>query len=175
MHRVAHEFFTDLLSLTFEPADAKIEIYLLQGTAPKEPGDAFPVPSYAGDGTIYDMITVAPGGTAQFLKLWTQQEVAFWKRSMCHHPAYGIRIFESGTKLRETSICWSCNNFSLRVFPFGIFVYGFDADGEAGQRLFDFCNEQLPFPAPAPREDATDGEKSPAPNTSKPGQRPDRE
>jgi hypothetical protein len=48
--------------------------------------------------------------------------------------------------IAETDICWACNNFTVRVWPFqDPVLYGFAADSKAGQALLNFCDSRLPY------------------------------
>ena len=153
-HRIANDFFVNFhyIGKDHPHPVTKVEIFLLQGHESQLHDGTFPVPGSRDTGRIYGKMTLATEDITQFLELWTTQEIDYWKSAMCHHPAYGIRIYEGSRMTRETSMCWHCSNFSIPLPPLGPMTYGFDAEGKPAQDFLKFCDERLPYPKSSPAE-----------------------
>lgn len=156
MHRVANNYFVHFPYMSGDHPVTKVEISLLMGEDSQPLDKTFPVPG--GPGHIYGTIDVAAEDISKFLELWTAQKIAYWESGMCHHPAYGVRIYEGDKLTRETSMCWYCSNFSIPLPPVGLATYGFDTKGESGQSLLNFLDERLPYPKLHEEETASDDE-----------------
>jgi hypothetical protein len=147
LHRKAQ----DLFSYFESDGVTEVRIYLLQGTPGKATSESFP--GGDGDAAIYGSITLTGEELESFLSIWHYQMINHATYGLCHDPAYGFRFYKGTRLFGETSVCWACKNFSVRVWPFqDPQLYGFDASGKAGQDLLNFCDSRQPYyrrPKPA--------------------------
>jgi len=94
----------------------EVQIFRLQGEDGKRTEDKFAVSSFSESWPVFGTISItAKDQLKEFLDLWCFQEVNYGAGGMCHDPAYGFRLYESGKLLRETTIRWDCSRF-LRSF-----------------------------------------------------------
>ena len=130
------------------PSVDRIEINLVASDQPTDntaPG--FPV--FSGDGISRHRILgrkLATGPeAAQLLGAWRTLHTSAALSGMCHEPGYGLRFFH-GTKLvLETSVCFKCQNFVVPVPKLGSAYCGFDAQNEAGRRVFNLLTNHVPL------------------------------
>lgn len=137
VHREAYDLFGDVEDVH------EARIYLIMGEGKSD--GTFPIRPYDRDDPTYGSVVLKGTQLAEFLKLWQYQEVDARAGSWCHGPVYGFRLYRRGKPVRETSICWSCNNFWVDPYPGGATWYGFHADSKAGKRLLEFCDKLLPY------------------------------
>jgi hypothetical protein len=137
VHREAFDLFADTEGIY------EARIYLIMGEGKSD--GTFPIRPYDREEPTYGSVTLTGEKLKDFLHVWEYQEVSWGRQAMCHDPAYGFRLFRRGKLTRETSICWSCNNFYVTPYPGMSTWYGFNADSKQAKELLAFCNKLLPY------------------------------
>ncbi|MBI3876886.1 MAG: hypothetical protein HY300_13200 [Verrucomicrobia bacterium] len=89
--------------------------------------------------------------TTQFLGAWRTLHTGWSFSGLCHEPAYQLRFFNDARLIAETSVCYKCQNFSVRT-PGGWRFCGFDTQNEAGRRVFNLLTNHVPLAAGAPKQ-----------------------
>ena len=152
-HRKAFELFSNTHEVT------KAEIYLLMGDESNLEDRTFPIRPYGSTHPIYGSKEVSGEELEQFLDVWRYQEPSIWRQALCHHPAYGFRLYEGHSLVVETSICWECSNYYVTAYPGMSGWYGFVADSENAKALLDFCDARLPYKRRPKAPDTTGAEQ----------------
>ena len=137
MHREAFDLFADTEGVY------EVKIYLVMGEGKSD--GTFPIRPYNRDEPTYGSVSLTGDELKSFLDVWQYQEVSWGSQAMCHDPAYGFRIYRRGKLTRETSICWSCNNFYVTPYPGMATWYGFNANTKSAKELLTFCDKLLPY------------------------------
>ncbi len=91
------------------------------------------------------MTELTGDGLRHFLQLWEYQEAEYEAQALCHYPVYGVRLYRNNNLVTETSLCWECQTYYVRVYPGLSKWYGFEAHNSDGKRLLEFCDERLPY------------------------------
>lgn len=139
MHRKAMELFQDTSRVN------RVELYLLMGDDSELLPETFPILPYGDEAPIFGKKELVDAELAEFLENWRGQEPIHGVQAMCHLPAYGFRLCKDDRLIGETSLCWKCSNFYVRLYPGLSTWYGFNADSESGQALLEFCDARLPY------------------------------
>jgi hypothetical protein len=127
----------------------EVRIYLLQGTEAQRTGQAFYIDDgyhpreepICGERVLKGSMELYP-----LKDYWRALET--WPTShgaMCHHPPYGIRLYDRGKLIYETTICWFCHNFTLQIWPGQGTLVGFDADTKEAQAMLAYLDSLLPY------------------------------
>ncbi len=74
--------------------------------------------------------------------------------AMCHNPPFGLRFFEGRKTVFETTICWSCANFSIEMGPFGLGTVGFAPQSRNAQELLGTLRLEMMTPEERKRFDS---------------------
>lgn len=69
--------------------------------------------------------------------------------AMCHDPGYVLRFWKDGKLILETSVCWSCHNYTLPIWILGRPTYGFDSTREDAKELLALLRMHVPLPQKA--------------------------
>lgn len=152
-HRKAFELFSNTHKVT------KAEVYLLMGEESAQEETTFPIRPDGSTHPVYGSTELSGKELDEFLKVWRYQEPSIWRQALCHHPAYGFRLYEGGSLVAETSICWECSNYYVTAYPGMSGWYGFIADSENAKALLDFCDARLPYKRPSNAQEATRAEQ----------------
>jgi hypothetical protein len=136
-HRKANEAFSRVEGIS------EVRIYLLAEGENLGMGETFPIRPYDRSDPVSQKVTLKGKELQAFLKVWQFQEVSYLRQAMCHGPTYGFRLYRGKRLSFETSMCWSCNNFYVEVWPFGSSWYGFNAETEQAKELLAFCDKQF--------------------------------
>ncbi|MCM8533230.1 MAG: hypothetical protein NE330_18825 [Lentisphaeraceae bacterium] len=137
IHRVAYELFG------YQEDVTKAEIYLLMGDDNQLKEETFPIRSNSSK--TYGKVTLEGQTLKKFIELWEFQPISYHSQMLCHEPPYGFKLYEGSKLVGQTSICWSCSNFYVTIYPGVHAWYGFNARSTAAQELLNFCNERLPY------------------------------
>lgn len=165
-HRKALETFANTHGIT------NVEIYLLMGEESEREDTTFPIRPKGSEHPVYGSVALSGEELEGFLDVWRYQEPGMWRQALCHHPAYGFRLYRGDRQVTETSICWECSNYYVTVYPGISTWYGFASDAESGQELLKFCDARLPYKRPAeasapPESDQAADEQAPQEPESK--------
>ncbi len=95
--------------------------------------------------------TLTGAEATQFLGAWRTLHTSWSFSGLCHEPAYQLRFFNDARLVAETSVCYKCQNFSVRT-PDGWRFCGFDTQNEAGRRVFNLLTNHVPLAAGAPKQ-----------------------
>ena len=123
----------------------EVRIYRLEGTPEQKTNDAFGVTGYhTGNLNVFGSISLADEDWDVFMNHWRSQIPTLGSGGMCHEAPYGFRFFRDGKLVTETSICWHCENYTVKELgPFRTRLHGFDPGSEAGKALLAFCDARL--------------------------------
>ena len=133
------------------PPVNRIELNRITATEePVAPNSALPLRG-AGPIALKKLAGKTLTGTeaAQFLGAWRTLHTGWSYSGLCHEPAYQLRFFNDARLITETSVCYKCQNFSVRT-PDGWRFCGFDTQNEAGRRVFNLLTNHVPLTAAAP-------------------------
>ena len=144
--REAQKEYRDNLAEMVLKAD-KIELFLLDfSMAEVKDADAkiFPIAPFQGGSRVLAEKTVLPADLAPFkaaiaevLSAKEDQATVF-----CHYPIHGIRVYRVGALIFESSLCWTCVNYSLE-YPDGP---GIETMSQGYGKLKKLFNTVLPIP-----------------------------
>lgn len=70
------------------------------------------------------------------------KEPAMSPGPMCHYPIHGVRLFLEDEQLFETSLCWHCGNYFLRMPS----AWGGMWVSFKGEKLEAFLKKEMPIP-----------------------------
>jgi hypothetical protein len=137
--------FRDSLSAMILKAD-KIELLLLDFTMAEVEDvevETFPIPPFQGNARIITQKAVQPADLESFKTaiatlLTAKNEVP---GAFCHYPIHGIKVYQAGTQIFQTSLCWECGNYYVE-YPDGSAIETM-AQSEPLKKLFDTA---LPIP-----------------------------
>lgn len=136
-----------IVNQDFEDID-RIEVFLIVPPTGATPHGTFPASGEEKDYPVYGTATLTGSDAKKAAELWSYTLKDFSMQGICHNPPYGIRMY-AGKKLRfESTICWSCHNFSLNAFPNIHNYWGFDADSKTAKDLLALFDKALPYPKP---------------------------
>lgn len=129
----------------YEVSDvSKVEMFrILDDDTESEPESFFSNPS-GGSYRASNKIELTGENLREFLNLWSRQEIIPGMNSMCHSPAYGVRLIHTDGKQTETTLCWECSNFGVEVYPGLAGTFYFQADEPVGRQLLRLCDRKLP-------------------------------
>lgn len=143
----AQKEYRDSLADMILKAD-KIEIFLLDFTMEdvKDPdADYFPVEPFQSGAHILAKKTVPPAELSAFKAAIAEVLLAKDDHTsgvFCHYPIHGIRVQRAGCLLLESSLCWTCNNYTLK-YPDGPVIENMCQPTSTLRDLFDVF---LPIP-----------------------------
>ena len=87
---------------------------------------------------------------SEFLRLWRALKFGGRYSHLCHMPGYGLRFHSSAKVLFDTSLCFECTNFPVKVM--GKHGYGgFDGSQPSAGELLKRLQELFPASIPKPR------------------------
>lgn len=154
-HRKAHAVFSDVHGVT------EARIYLLMGTEEQRTAKTFPGRPYGDNEPIYGEVALTGEQLKEFLDHWRWQTPIYGAQALCHHPAYGFRLYKGRSLAAETGVCWDCFNYDVNIWPFVSAWYGFDSESEQAKELLNFCDQLLPY-----KRSETDKGKEPSESAS---------
>ena len=130
----------------FEPNDkiTKVIIYKLVGTENEHKGKFFPIKPYNKEAKVYGKVELTDKELDDFLEVWEYLPVSYYNQASCHNPGYGFRLYEGNSLFAQTSICWECSNFYVKVYNEASW-YGFETNSPNSKSLLSFCKKILPI------------------------------
>jgi hypothetical protein len=142
--RIAFDVFGDT-----EGVD-EVRIYRLEGTPEQKTNDVFRVWGFnTGDLDVFGSVSVTFEDYDAFMHCWRGQIPTIGSGGMCHEAPYGFRLYRDGKLVTETSICWHCENYTVKELgPFRTRLHGFDPRSDAAKALLAFCDARLPYYRP---------------------------
>lgn len=101
----------------------KIELLLLDFTMAEVEDievETFPIPPFQGNARVITQKTVQPADLESFKAaiatlLTSKSEVP---GAFCHYPIHGLKVYQAGTPIFQTSLCWECGNYYVE-YPDG--------------------------------------------------------
>ena len=104
----------------------------------------FPPSDYA---KINATKTLEGSEAATVLRMWFSLRSGNMYRNSClHSPTYGLRFYKDDRLLFETSVCFSCSQFTVPLGGLGNTLYYFDGRDSSRRELFDHLQQLLPRP-----------------------------
>lgn len=143
-HRLAHEMFWEVSDI------AEVRIYRLKGEEGQKTEQKFYLGATGWVMDTYGSVTVKGNELATFLRDWQGVMANPYLSMMCHDPAYAFELENERGQVRQTTVCWGCNNFSVLTRPGHWNSYGFDP--KTAQGLLEFCDKRLPYKRDPPKE-----------------------
>lgn len=138
--------YRDCLAEMVLKAD-KIELFLLDFTMAEVEDvevETFPIPPFQGNARVITQKAVQPADLESF-----KAAIATFlsgKRNeggvFCHYPIHGIRVYQAGTQIFQTSLCWNCGNYYVE-YPDGPAIEEMSQRSPELEKLF---NTVLPIP-----------------------------
>lgn len=147
-----------LLAESLSPAYAaklpdcdRVEVFLLAGDVkkPESAADRFPVRPYCGSSGVLQKKELKGAEAAKLCSLWRGLTFDNRMQVLSHSAAYGLRFHHTGKLVLETSVSFSCGNFSyprtaFPMMPGEYSWHGFRTGDDAGKALASFLKANLP-------------------------------
>lgn len=124
----------------------KIELFLLDFTMAEVEDvevETFPIPPFQGNARVITKKAVQPADLESFkavivtlLSSKNDDGGVF-----CHYPIHGIKAYQAGIQVFQTSLCWNCGNYYVE-YPDGSVIENM-AQSDLLKKLFDTV---LPIP-----------------------------
>jgi hypothetical protein len=127
----------------------RVEVFRINGWGAIGTRAEFP---FVGNVGVRGQETLSGVDAEAFAALWRSQRFDWRFQGLCHDPAYGLRFYNSGRVVFETSVCFKCSNFSTSIY--GATFWGFDSKAPQSAELLHRLQALFPAPAVAkPRGD----------------------
>lgn len=125
----------------------KIELFLLDFAMAEVEDmevETFPIAPFRGSSRVLAKKTVPTVDLASFKTAISEVLSAKEDLSgvLCHYPIHGIRVYRAGVQIFESSLCWTCCNYSLG-YPDGP---GIETMSLGDGKLKELIDTTLPIP-----------------------------
>ncbi len=114
------------------PAVDRVDVLVLGEPATDSSSSVFQVPAGGGPYSVTRMVSISGSRLETLLAAWRRLAVSYETQALCHRPRFALRFHQGSVSVFETSVCFSCRNFTVPTAPFGATHYGFDATGPTG-------------------------------------------
>jgi hypothetical protein len=83
----------------------------------------------------------------EFLHLWSDMWFGWGLSALCHDPAFVVHFSKGDKTVLKTSLCLSCQNFTVPSIFGGDFLMGFDSEGPKGLAFVEHLKSLFPTSA----------------------------
>lgn len=80
----------------------------------------------------------------KFLHLWSDMWFGWGLSALCHDPAFVVHFSKGDKTVLKTSLCLSCQNFTVPSIFGEDFLMGFDSDGPKGLAFVEHLKSLFP-------------------------------